>query len=259
MAIQLNERDQLIFKLIDEHEVLLEKHISWFIAGDDKPVLIRDRLRKLFYLDYLLCHRHGSKLPWWTTPTKPLVYVLSSMARKANGFEENQDDVMDNDFQRHHLEIANLRMLFLVAQKNGQIKNFTWTTFKKDRQKDTGLNAKVTFEANGKTVTLGLVNHWTMVEGLNEKLTKSAVSEGLDHTLVIAREEADKKGAQMAFVAQGCLSDKALFSTHQDLYREGILDSGWQTARGEAFNLASQSVVTEPAFISNYTTPPIAV
>ncbi|MBK9203475.1 MAG: hypothetical protein IPL73_13805 [Candidatus Obscuribacter sp.] len=63
----------------------------------------------------------------------------------------------------------------------------------------------------------------------------------------------------MAFVAQGCLSDKALFSTHQDLYREGILDSGWQTARGEAFNLASQTVVTEPAFISNYTTPPIAV
>ncbi|MDQ5967373.1 MAG: hypothetical protein QG625_3529, partial [Cyanobacteriota bacterium erpe_2018_sw_39hr_WHONDRS-SW48-000098_B_bin.30] len=43
------------------------------------------------------------------------------------------------------------------------------------------------------------------------------------------------------------------------LYREGILDSGWQTARGEAFNLASQTVVTEPAFISNYTTPPIAV
>jgi hypothetical protein len=35
MAIQLNDRDQLIFKLIDEHEVLLEKHISWFIAGDE--------------------------------------------------------------------------------------------------------------------------------------------------------------------------------------------------------------------------------
>src|ERR1700682_2755753 len=82
MAIQLNERDHLIFKLISEHQVLLEKHIAWFISCDDKPVLIRDRLRKLFYLDYLLCERHGGKLPWWTTPTTPLVYMLSPMSRQ---------------------------------------------------------------------------------------------------------------------------------------------------------------------------------
>ena len=57
--------------------MLLEKHIAWFISCDEKPVLIRDRLRKLFYLDYLLCERHGGKLPWWTTPTKPLVHALA--------------------------------------------------------------------------------------------------------------------------------------------------------------------------------------
>src|SRR6185437_6150778 len=80
MAIQLNERDYQIFKLLDEHQVLLEKHILWFVAADDKPVLIRDRLRKLFYLDYLICQRHDNKLPWWTTPTKPLVYMLAPLA-----------------------------------------------------------------------------------------------------------------------------------------------------------------------------------
>ena len=60
MAIQLNSRDELIFKLLEEHEVLLEKHISYFIADDAKPVLIRDRLRKLFYLDYLICQDRKS-------------------------------------------------------------------------------------------------------------------------------------------------------------------------------------------------------
>src|SRR5271156_5214028 len=119
MAIQLNDRDQLIFKLIDEHQVLLEKHISWFISGEDKPVLIRDRLRKLFYLDYLLCQRHNTKLPWWTTPTKPLVYMLSPMSKSLFPISESSIDLLDNDTQRHLLEIANIRMMCLVAQRAG--------------------------------------------------------------------------------------------------------------------------------------------
>lgn len=131
MAIQLNDRDQLIFKLVDEHQVLLEKHISWFISGDDKPVLIRDRLRKLFYLDYLLCHRHGTKLPWWTTPTKPLVYMLSPLARTVSGCAEADIDLFDADVQRHLLEVANLRMLHLQGVKDGHLSDFTWQTCKR--------------------------------------------------------------------------------------------------------------------------------
>src|ERR1700678_3679309 len=105
MAIQLNDRDYQIFKLLDEHQVLLEKHISWFVASEDnKPVLIRDRLRKLFYLDYLICQRHDNKLPWWTTPTKPLVYMLAPLARTISGAHENESDVYNNDWQRDHLE-----------------------------------------------------------------------------------------------------------------------------------------------------------
>src|SRR5277367_6100690 len=121
MAIQLNDRDHLIFKMIDEHQVLLEKHISWFIASDDKPVLIRDRLRKLFYLDYLLCERHRDTLPWWTTPTKPLVYTLSPMTRDLIGVNQEDTDLTESVIQRHLLEIANLRMLYLLAQKEGLI------------------------------------------------------------------------------------------------------------------------------------------
>src|SRR5580693_4875093 len=121
MAIQLNDRDHLIFKLIEEHQVLLEKHISWFIAPDDKPVLIRDRLRKLFYLDYLLCQRHSTKLPWWTTPTKPLVYMLSPMSKNISGTEEENLDLLDSSVQRHLLEVANIKMLALMAQQAGEI------------------------------------------------------------------------------------------------------------------------------------------
>src|SRR5438270_8227901 len=117
MAIQLSERDNLIFRFIDEHQVLLEKHIAWFISCDEKHVLIRDRLRKLVYLDYLLCERHGGKLPWWTTPTKPLVYMLSPMTRQLMRAADCEFDLAHAETQRHLLEVANLRMLFLVDQK----------------------------------------------------------------------------------------------------------------------------------------------
>src|SRR6516225_3720429 len=130
MAIQLNERDLLIFKLISEHQVLLEKHIAWFISGEDKPVLIRDRLRKLFYLDYLLCQRHNTKLPWWTTPTKPLVYMLSPMSKSLFAISDSGVDLLDNETQRHLLEIANIRMICLVAQRAGEIADLDWTTCK---------------------------------------------------------------------------------------------------------------------------------
>lgn len=233
MAIQLNDRDHLIFKLIDEHEVLLEKHISWFIAGDEKPVLIRDRLRKLFYLDYLICHRHGSKLPWWTTPTKPLVYMLSSMARQMEGLAESPDDVMDNDFQRHHLEVANLRMLFLVAQKNGEISNFQWTTIKGDTS--SGLNAIVTFMTGGRTLKVGLVNNLSADESKLERLKETQEQFNLDHVLIISRDEISQKSLTNAVSAWGKdLSGKAFFATHQDIYKEGMIGINWQTVVSES-------------------------
>src|SRR5437868_12180989 len=148
MAIQLNERDELIFNLIEEHQVLLEKHIAWFISTEPKPVLIRDRLRKLFYLDYLLCQRHRDTLPWWTTPTKPLVYTLSPMTRGLVRLGDMELDVNDLNIQRHLLEVANLRMLFHVAKTDNAIEDFDWTTCSRIGQ--TGnIDSKVTFTRNG--------------------------------------------------------------------------------------------------------------
>jgi hypothetical protein len=247
MAIQLNDRDHLIFRLIDEHEVLLEKHISWFIAGDDKPVLIRDRLRKLFYLDYLLCHRHGSKLPWWTTPTKPLVYMLSPMTRGLSGFADNQDELLVNEFQRHHLEVANLRMLYLVAQKDQQICDFAWKTMKHERRTDTALDAKATFNCGGSATRAGLVNNLQgdCAKATLDKLAQSLTAESIDCVLFISRDDADKSALQKAIVNFGeSLSTKAFFATHQELYRDGIVGTRWQLANGKQADLFKQGEVT---------------
>ncbi len=226
MAIQLNDRDQLIFKLIDEHQVLLEKHISWFISGDDKPVLIRDRLRKLFYLDYLLCHRHGTKLPWWTTPTKPLVYLLSSMTRSISGLPEQEMDLFDSDVQRHLLEVANLRMLYLQGVKEGSVSQFQWTTIKGANRR---LDAKAVFRANDELHRVGLINHPALADELTNNVEAALKEEGIDKVLIICRDDAHQSQLQKKVATMSAQTQKkVLFATHHELYKSGIANANWQ-------------------------------
>lgn len=234
MAIQLNSRDELIFKLIEEHEVLLEKHISYFIAEDAKPVLIRDRLRKLFYLDYLICHRHNTKLPWWTTPTKPLVYMLTKTNSEAS-------DRFDADWQRHHLEVANLRMLYLQAQHDGAISNFNWLTLK-----DELLNAKVTFECKGETHKIGIINNFKPTPDFANKLEKLKQEMELTMILVVSRDDHSQKQTQKLF-AQGNLNNSIFFCVHQEMYQSGAVSKVWQNAANEMQDLFQGEIWVNPS------------
>jgi hypothetical protein len=228
MAIQLSERDNLIFRFIQEHEVLLEKHIAWFISCAEKPVLIRDRLRKLFYLDYLLCERHGGKLPWWTTPTKPLVYMLSPMTRQLTNAEDSTYDLSDCETQRHLLEVANLRMLFLQDQNAGLISDFQWTTIRKTRIGEKGLDATVSFKRNGTVQKVGIVNHPTMTAEDTVNAIQSAIQAGTIETAwIISRDEAFQRSMQQALKAS-TIAHKVAFTTHQEIYKAGVARAKFQ-------------------------------
>lgn len=232
MAIQLNERDNLIFKLLDEHQVLLEKHISFFISADQKPVLIRDRLRKLFYLDYLLCQRHKETLPWWTTPTKPLVYTLSPMSRDVIGANEIDSnlDLNDCNMQRHLLEVANLRMLFLIDEKDALISNFSWTTCNAIRGGSPHLDAKVSFVRNAMTHRVGIINHPTAssAEALSTRLKNALAEDDVETVWIISRDEAFQESLQKLATHIPELTARVAFATHQELYKSGIVKTRWQ-------------------------------
>jgi hypothetical protein len=257
MAIQLNDRDHLIFKLVDEHQVLLEKHISWFISGDDKPVLIRDRLRKLFYLDYLLCHRHGTKLPWWTTPTKPLVYMLAPLTRAISGLKDEEIDLFDSDVQRHLLEVANLRMMHLIGVKEGDIKDFTWTTCKTAEDGTKHLDAKVSFKAGGKTHNLGIINHPATTEALVGSIEK-ALQTGIQSVLIVSRDEAHQATVQ-TLLSKSSVSKNCFFSTHHELYKTGIAKSNWQCSDQRLAELFVSNVVETSGWSATTTLAAVAI
>ncbi len=247
MAIQINERDHLIFSLIEEHQVLLEKHISFFIACDTKPVLIRDRLRKLFYLDYLFCERHKDTLPWWTTPTKPLVYTLSPISRNVIGVGDTELDLNDNNVQRHLLEVANLRMLFLIDQNEGLISDFEWTTLNSRNGGSHHLDAKVSFVRNGVTHKIGIINHPAAdKERLLNKMEAALSEADVEMVWVISRDDDHQEKLQECIAAAmgtgSALNRRIAFATHQELYKSGIVKTRWQGIEGRPANIFVESI-----------------
>lgn len=241
MAIQLNSRDELIFKMIEEHEVLLEKHISYFIADDAKPVLIRDRLRKLFYLDYLICHRHNTKLPWWTTPTKPLVYMLTNT-------QNEELDRFNSDWQRHHLEVANLRMLYLMAQQEGEISNFKWQTMKGKNN----IDALISFDCQGISHKIAIINNMENADQL-ESLASLKKELELTSIMIVSRDIETQKQIQK-MVASSALSDSIFFCVHQEMYQSGIVSNVWQNAKEMSADLfpasGSNNIETDGIWIN---------
>jgi len=243
MAIQLNERDHQIFKLIAEHQVLLEKHISWFISGDEKPVLIRDRLRKLFYLDYLLCQRHTTKLSWWTTPTKPLVYMLSPMSQKLSGSVIEEGDLSDCELQRHLLEVANVRMLCLAAQKAGEITGFNWTTCNSSGSSPKTLDAIIKFVARSQERTLGLLNHAEYDKDLAQRLELAFSELSVDTIVIVFRDENHQEliRRQLCQETDGQILGKVLSVSHYALYKSGIVNANWNDLSSNSVNLIEGS------------------
>ena len=242
MAIQLNDRDYLIFKLLDEHQVLLEKHIAWFITDEAKPVLIRDRLRKLFYLDYLLCQRHDTKLPWWTTPTKPLIYMLAPLARTISGAKQKENDIFDCDWQRNHLEIANIRMIFLMAQKDGIVQNFQWQTCHPGLDSNKQIfDAFITCTWESVNHKIGLVSHPQISSELTNCLEQELNSGNITDIMIISRDQAHQENLRKLLsdfrAKQG--KNNILFATHQDLYKSGLDKVCWLNLNCEPIKFSS--------------------
>ncbi len=242
MAIQLSERDLMIFKFIEEHQVLLEKHIAWFISCDEKPVLIRDRLRKLFYLDYLLCQRHAGKLPWWTTPTKPLVYMLSPMARGMVASSDCEMDLANTDIQRHLLEVANLRMIFLTDQKAGLISDFSWTTNTKSDEIAT-VSATVSFKRNSTMHRTAIINNFGIAPEKVKAAAESTIADGTaDMIWIISSDEAQQEILQQA-LSDSKVANRIAFTTHQEIYKAGVVKSKWQSVSKQYAPVIAESVV----------------
>jgi hypothetical protein len=233
MPVQLTDRDYEIFKVIEEHGVLLEKHISYFLPANGKPSFVRDRLRRLSYCEYVVTGTHDSMLSWWTSPTKPLMYALSPATRELIGAKDHDRDLGHFQYQRHLLEVANIRMLFHRDERQGRISGVQWTTKSRTPQQAAGLDAKVSFLYQGKIQKIGIINQASReIEDLARRLESTIAEEDVDLVCVIAADQSRLQAIQSHLAgATGNASvfkDRVVLTTHKQLYKSGIVDGTWQ-------------------------------
>src|SRR5262249_27258463 len=190
MPVRLTERDHAIFRLIDEHGLLLEKHIANFLWSDQKPSFVRDRLRRLQYFDYVVCSTHDGKLSWWNSPTKPLMYALSPMTRELIGASDYELDLRHFEIQRHLLEVANLRMIFHKDEQNGKISNLQWTTCRPQSNRLCALDARVSLVYKDKLHNIGVLNQSsTEFDSTVSRLTAAVGDDAVETVCVISADQ----------------------------------------------------------------------
>ena len=222
MAIELNERDYLIFKRVEEHRALLEKHISWLICNDDHMAVIRNRLRKLYFCGYLLRDQHSEPLAWLETPSTAFVYRLSSAARSVSGCEQLDEDLLGSDEFAHYIELANLRTLFLREMKAHRISDCSWKTI--ERLDAPNIDATVSFNVCDKHYLFGVLNHPRLDDSLCDKI-QSFLNQQVNYKLLIVSSEESHQRALRKMINVSNLSGRCLLSTHRQLYKCGIVEA----------------------------------
>ena len=155
--------------------------------------------------------------------------MLSGISRSVAEVAEESLDLYDSEVQRHFLEVANLRMLGLIDQKDERLTNFKWTTVKTTGEKK-AVDANVSFSLNGKTHKVAIVNHAAATTDLNI-LIDDAITSGAEHVLLVSRDDAHQEILQKIVAQSGSVNVKrCLFATHHEIYREGLVVTHWMTA-----------------------------
>jgi hypothetical protein len=172
--------------------------------------------------------------------------MLSPMTRQLVRANESQLDLNDCETQRHLLEVANLRMLFLMDQKESLISDCNWQTTRKAAITDASTDACVTFKRGGTTMKVGIINHPTMSADTISTIASDALSNGCDNVLIISRDEAHKSSLQKALVSSAVAS-KLAFTTHADIYKSGVVKTKWQSASEQYVSVMPDSITWAPA------------
>jgi hypothetical protein len=149
----------------------------------------------------------------------------------------------ENKVQRHYLELANLRMLLLMAQKDGLISSVQWTTIKSTSTAPT-IEATVSFVAGSEQKTVGIINSpFAEGQSLVMQLEAAFKESGVNQLWIICQDKIHQALLQEIVAAAKLFGDKVLFATHSDLYSLGIARSKWQTADRQTVGIVDQAVI----------------
>jgi hypothetical protein len=218
VSIELTPRDFSVFNYLNEHQVLLEPHISWFVLNGHRAVM-RDRLRKLYYLDYLDCWRAQYQMPWAARIAKPTVYSLTERSRQYLPENQASAQITCEKIEEHHLALANLRMLLLQAAQNQEIR-CAWQS-RKTGTDLFGLDAVFALHSQDHQYSFGVINQPRDLSVLTARVRASLNSAKIDRFLIVTDEPAQTELIER-HLSNDQLARNCIFATHKEIYKNGV-------------------------------------
>jgi hypothetical protein len=218
VSIELTPRDFSVFNYLNEHQVLLEPQISWFVLNGHRAVM-RDRLRKLYYLDYLHCWRAQYQMPWAARIAKPTVYSLTERSRQCLPDNQGSPQIICEKIEEHHLALANLRMLLLQAAQNNEI-SFVWQSQKAGNDLF-GVDAVFALRLQDQQYSFGIINQPRDLSDLKARVRASLYSAKIDRCLIVTNESAQRELVER-HLSFDQLGRNCIFATHKEIYKNGL-------------------------------------
>src|SRR5262249_37262655 len=146
------------------------------------------------------------------------------------GARERERDLGHFEYQRHLLEVANIRMLFHRDERESRIAGVQWIMKRETSQPAATLDAKVSFLYRGTLRKIGIINLASRdLDGLIERLEAAIADEDVDFVFVITsdktRLQAIQKHIAGALGDAPILKDRVALATHKQLYKLGIVNN----------------------------------
>jgi hypothetical protein len=172
-------------------------------------------------------------LSWWKSPTKPLVYALAPTTRDLIGARDGVVDLRHFEVQRHLLEVANLRMIFHMDEREGRISELQWTTIKPSAHGPCGLDAKVSFIWKGRPRRVGIINQSSRnLDNIVNRLKSAVAENAAEIVCLVSPDPAIQQAIQEHIVtsvgSDPVLRDCVALAPHKQLYKLGVVQASWQ-------------------------------
>ncbi|MEZ4537908.1 MAG: hypothetical protein R3D26_23365, partial [Cyanobacteriota/Melainabacteria group bacterium] len=120
-----------------------------------------------------------------------------------------------------------------------KITEFHWKTASREEKAQFAIDARVSFVANGIAYDIGIVNNPSLSDEEIAKLESSLKGAGIEMILMVARDEEIQTELQKRLQekSDSSLSKSCFFSTHQKLYKKGMVSAKWQNSEAKDLSL----------------------
>jgi hypothetical protein len=138
-------------------------------------------------------------------------------------------------------------MIFLIAEKEGVLQHFQWTTCDNSKTNEQIYDALISCTWQSANHTFGLISHPEINTDFFNRMEQESTNRQITQIMIISRDQAHQSSLQklLTGLRSKAIVNNIMLATHQDLYRSGLTKVNWQNPFGQRVDFSS--IVIDPS------------